>query len=212
MLYPRMTDDGELIQDNQMVGYKEHMTQKHRILYLDGVITGDTAPRHLLEALDTLSQAPIKLFITSPGGDLDSTFLFYDVMKGIQSPIITIGEYCSSAAAIILAAGSKRYLRPHAKVMLHLPAGQMGGDSKDWDIQHKQMEAYRDKVVGILIECGAKKSREEILSDIDRDYWLEPKEAIEYGLADEIFSPEIWQSWIKEGGNAGLTRFTCQER
>ena len=73
----------------------------------------------------------------------------------------------------------------------------MGGDSKDWDIQHKQMESYRDKVVGILIECGAKKSREEILSDIDRDYWLEPKEAIEYGLADEIFSPEIWQSWIK---------------
>lgn len=199
MLYSRTARVGGrdiLVAENQCVGYKEHMTQKYRILYLDGVITGDSSPRQLLGALDSLSSKPIKLFITSHGGDLDTTFLFYDVMKRIKSPIITIGDYCGSAAAIILAAGSRRYLSPHAKVMLHLPAGQMGGDARDWDIQHKQMENYRNKVVDILIECGAKKSHNEILKDIDRDYWMEPEEAIEYGLADSILSKEDWLEWI----------------
>jgi ATP-dependent Clp protease protease subunit len=200
MLYPRIArvDDRDvLVEDSQMIGYKEHMTQEYRILYLDGVISGDSSPRQLIGALDTLSHEPIKLFITSPGGDLDTTFLFYDVMKRIQSPIITIGDYCASAAAIILAAGSKRYLSPHAKVMLHLPAGQMGGDARDWDIQHKQMEKYRNRVVDILIECGAKKSKDEILDDIDRDYWLEPSEAIAYGLADEVIDNKVWGEMIK---------------
>ena len=202
MLYPRtvlLNERDILVSDDQITGYKEHMTQEHRTLYLDGVISGDSSPRQLLGALDTLSHDPIKLFITSPGGDLDTTFLFYDVMKRIQSPVTTIGDYCASAAAILLAAGSKRYLSPHAKVMLHLPAGQMGGDARDWDIQHRQMEKYRKAVVDILRECGVKKSSEEILTDIDRDYWMCAEEAIAYGLADEILTKEIWQSWIKEG-------------
>jgi len=199
MLYPRIARVGEkdvTIADYEMVGFKEHMTQEYRTLYLDGVISGDSSPRQLLGALDTLSHDPIKLFITSPGGDLDATFLFYDVMKRIKSPVITIGDYCASAAAIILAAGNKRYLSPHAKVMLHLPAGQMGGDARDWDIQHKQMEKYRNKIVDLLIKCGAKKSSAEILNDIDRDYWMEPGEAIEYGLADGILTSELWEEWI----------------
>ena len=203
MLYPRtinLNDLDVLVDDSQMVSYKEHMTQEYRTLYLDGVITGDSSPRQLMGALDTLSHNPIKLFITSPGGDLDTTFLFYDVMQRIQSPIITIGDYCASAAAILLAAGSRRYLSPHAKVMLHLPAGQMGGDARDWDIQHKQMEKYRKAVVDILRECGVKKSSEEILTDIDRDYWMSAEEAIDYGLADEIMSKEVWQNMV-EGGN-----------
>lgn len=201
MLYPRTVElngKDELVTNEQMVNYKEHMTQEHRTLFFSGAITGETDSRHLLLAMDSLSHDPIKLFITSPGGDLDTTFLLYDTMKSLQSPVITIGEYCASAAAILLAAGSKRYLRPHAKVMLHLPAGQMGGDAKDWDIQHKQMEKYRNTVVDILRECGAKKSPQEILADIDRDYWMEPGEAIEYGLADEVLTKEIWRSWMKE--------------
>ena len=201
MLYPRIgLVDGfeELINENQCVGYKEHMADAHRILYLSGVITGDMDNHNLLMTLDSLSHDPIKLFITSPGGDIDATFLLYDTFKLLGSPVITVGRYCASAAAILLAAGSKRYLYPHSKVMLHLPAGQMGGDARDWDIQHKQMTRYKDKIVEILCECGAKKKREEILEDIDRDYWMEPDEAIAYGLADELMNPKIWQSWIKE--------------
>jgi len=197
VLYPRQLENGLLVSDDQMVGYREYMTQNHRILFLSGVITGETESQNLLLALDSISHDPIKLVITSPGGDLDSTFLFYDTMKMIKSPVETVGRYCASAAAIILAAGCKRYLFPHAKVMLHLPAGQMGGDAKDWDIQHKQMEKYRSTVVDILHDCGAKKSSVEILSDIDRDYWMEPEEAIEYGLADSIMDYKSWNKWIK---------------
>ena len=198
MLYAR-TFNNKLVQDNQMVGYREHMTTEHRILFLTGPLTGDTEPHNLMMALDTISHDPVKLIITSPGGELDSTFLFIDTMKMIKCPVETIGRYCASAAAIILASGAKgkRYLLPHAKVMLHLPAGQMGGDSKDWEIQHKQMLGYKNRIVDILCECGVTKTREEILADIDRDFWLDPQEAIDYGLADQILTTEMWQEWIK---------------
>ncbi len=198
MIYPRIVSlngKDELVSDNEMVTYREHMQQKHRLLYISGVITGETSAHDLLLALDTLSHEPIKLVITSAGGDLDSAFLLYDTMKLIKSPIETCGRYCASAAAMLLAAGSKRYLFPHCKIMLHLPAGQMGGDARDWEIQVKEMQKYKNRVVDILKECGVKKSREEILFDMDRDFWLTPKEAIEYGLADEIMTPEIWREW-----------------
>ena|SRR3990167_8183068 len=200
MLYPRKTIlNGKeiLVEDSQMCGYKEHMTQNHRTMFLNGVISGETDSRHLLLALDSLSHDPITINITSPGGDLDSTFLFIDIMKLIKSPVITIGEYCASAACLILASGDKRYLYPHAKVMLHLATGQMGGDYKDFAIQHKLMCDYQDKIVDILQEAGVKKSKEEILADIDRDYWLEPPDALSYGLADEIMTKEKWGEMIK---------------
>jgi len=205
MLYPRITKVGKtylLVDDTMMVGYKEHMTQEHRTLFLSGVISGEMDPQNLLLALDSPkvnpNHAPIKLFITSPGGDLESTFLFIDTMKTIQSPIITIGRYCASAACLILASGKERYLYPHAKTMLHLATGQMGGDYKDFAIQHKLMTSYQNKIVDILTDAGVKKTRDEILLDIDRDFWLDPQEAIDYGLADKILKPEIWREWINE--------------
>lgn len=197
MLYSRETKAGKLVDEGQMVGYREHLSTHYRVLFLTGLITGETESCNLLVALDSLSHLPIKLVITSPGGDLDSAFLFYDTIKLIKSPIETLGRYCASAAAMILAAGRKRYLMPHARVMLHLPGGQMQGDAHDWAIQQRQMVKYEDKMVDILIECGAKKSHEEIVADIDRDLWLEPDETIAYGLADEIMTPEILEGWLK---------------
>ena len=196
MLYPRtiiLNGKEVLVNGEQLTGFREHLTREHRIVFLHGLITGTFEVHDIIMALNSISHDPIKLMITSPGGELDSAFLLYNTMKLIKSPIYTIGRYCASAAAIILAAGSKRYLYPDAKIMLHLPAGQMTGDAKDFDIQHRQMGMYRKKVVDILLKCGATKTYDEILSDIDRDFWLEPKEAIEYGLADEILTPEIWE-------------------
>ncbi len=205
MIYPRTIElNGEesLVADDQMVGYKEHLTQKHRILFMTGVFAGETDSHNLLMALDTLSHAPIKLVITSAGGELDSAFLLYDTMKLVCSPIITIGRYCASAAAMLLAAGKKRYLLPHAKVMLHLPSSFFSKDTaiqlQDMEIIHRESRKYKERMVEILLECGVKKSREELLVDIDRDFWLDPKEAIAYGLADEILTPKIWQEMIRE--------------
>jgi len=200
MLYPRKTPlrKGEaLVSDEQGVGLTEHMGNCHRILFLSGTITGEMELHNLLMTLDSFSHDPIRIIITSTGGDLDSTFLLYDTIKLIKSPVETLGRFCASAAAIVLAAGSKRYLLPNCRTMLHLPSGMMAGDSRDFDIQHKQMESYRNKMADILIECGVKKTREEILTDIDRDFWLDADEACRYGLADEIMSKDTWQSWIK---------------
>ncbi len=196
MLYPRLAKINEqdvLVDDSQCVGYKEHLADQYRILFISGAITGDMEIHNLLMSLDSISHDPIKLVITSIGGDLDSTFLFIDTMKLIQSPTITVGRYCASAASLILASGKERYLFPHAKTMLHLATGLMGGDYKDFAIQHKLMVSYQDKIVDILTEAGVKKSRSEILTDIDRDFWLDSQEAIEYGLADKIMTPEIWK-------------------
>jgi ATP-dependent Clp protease protease subunit len=60
------------------------------------------------------------------------------------------------------------------------------------------MEKYKNRMIDILCENGATKTRAEIIQDMDRDYWMEANEAIEYGLADKIVTPEIWESWIKE--------------
>ena len=205
MLYPRTTTlNGEqvLVDENQMTAYKEHLQREHRILFLTGILSGETESHNLLMAMDSPkinpNHDPIKLVITSAGGELDSTFLFYDTMKLVQSPIEVVGRYCASAAVLLLAAGTKgkRYLYPHAKVMLHLPTGQFGGDPKDIKIQQIEMVKYQNQILKILKECGVTKSREEILTDIDRAFWLEPEEAIEYGLADAIFTPKVWQEWL----------------
>ena len=205
MLYPRIVKlNGRevLVDDGQCVGYKEHMLQEHRILFFSGQIGGEMDSHNLLMALDSLSNDPIKLIITSPGGDLDSAFLFYDTMRLVKSPIITIGRYCASAAAMFLAAGSKRYLYTHAKVMLHLPSNYFAKDTaipvQDLEIIHRESKKYKERMIEVILECGVKKSREQLLIDIDREFWLDAKEAIEYGLADEILTPEVWQSWVKE--------------
>ncbi len=198
MLYPRTLADGTiLVNEEQMVGVREHLSNRSRILFLTGPLTGEMEAQNTLLAFDSLSHEPIRLVITSPGGDLDSTFLFYDTIRLIKSPVLTLGRYCASAAVLLLAAGKKRYLMPHAKVMLHLPSGQIAGDARDWDIQHKEMNKYKERMVDILKDCGAKKSRDEILADVDRDFWLEPEEAIEYGLADEIMTPKVLDRWLK---------------
>lgn len=204
MLYPRITKlNGKeaLVNNEEMVGYREHMAQEHRTLFLNGVIgmkcascgSGDIETMGLLLALDEFPYAPIKLVINSLGGSLDATFLLIDIMKIIESPVITMGIFSASAACLLLAAGSKRYLLSHSKTMLHLATGQMGGDYKDFAIQHKQMVDYQEKIIDILQKSGVKRNRDEILEDMDREFWLEPDEAIEYGLADEIFTPEKWK-------------------
>jgi len=196
MLYPRVTEKGKLVADDQVVGVREHLSRRNRIIFLSGQI-GEAEVLNGFLALDSLSNEPIKLVITSGGGDLDIAFLLYDTINLIRSPVWTFGRYCASAACLLLAVGQKRYLSPHAKVMLHLPSGQAMGDARDWEIQHAEMQKYKNKMVDVLIECGVQKERESILKDIDRDKWFEPEEAIAYGLADKVMNKETMGEWLK---------------
>lgn len=200
MLYPRLDKENRLVADEQLVGVREHLASKHRVLHLSGPITRDNELAGVLLALDSLSTDPIKLIITSPGGDLDSAYLLYDTLKLLGSPVWTLGRYAASAAVPLLAVGQKRYLLPHAKVMLHLPATyfrEIALEHVELEIYQREAKKYKDRLVEILVECGATKGEEEILGDIDHDFWLEPKEAIEYGLADEVMTKEVLGAWLR---------------
>ena len=124
--------------------------------------------------------------------------MFYDTMQLIHAPIYTLCRYAASAAVIPLAAGSKRYVLPHSKTMLHLPSGGVEGDVTDIKVQTKQIEKIYDTMVNILVDCGVKKTRKAIKADIkqQRQVWMDAQETINYGLADEIMTPEIMRDWL----------------
>ena len=199
MYYPRIAKIPEgytLVGDRSLVETREHLAMEHRVIHMKGEISHESDFAALLFAMDSVSQEPIKLIIDSPGGLLDTAFLYCDTFDLLRSPIYTLGRFCASAAVLILARGDKRYLLPHSKVMLHLPVGGGTGDSKDIKIITEQINLYQDKIVNLLQDCGVKKSSEEILEDIDRAFWLEPKDAIAYGLADEIMTKDVMADWL----------------
>jgi ATP-dependent Clp protease, protease subunit len=197
MLYPRHDKTGKLVDEGQMVGCKEHLSSKHRVLNMYGEIGSEIDSINLLLALDSISHDPIKIIINSSGGLLDYAFLFYDTIKLIESPVITLATWCCSAAVMVMAVGSKRYVMPHSKIMIHLPSTRFQGDAKDLEIAKAEMDKYKNQLVDILIECGAKKTKDDILKDIDREYWMGAQETIDYGLADAIVDKETIQGWLK---------------
>ena len=190
------------IKDDQMRSVKEYLLDEHRIVFLQGVITSgadqvDSA--NLILALAAHSSAPIKMFITSPGGVVDTAMMIYDTMRMVDVPIITVGRYCASAAAILMAAGSKRYLWPQAKMMLHLPSGQMAGNSAELQIQKEEMDKTKQSMIDALVECGVSKTPRQILKDINNgDKWFNAKEAIAYGMADGVVTKELLKGWLKK--------------
>lgn len=196
MLYPRKDEKGRLVSVDQMVTAREHLYTQHRIVVVTGEITGETASTDLMLALDSLCQDPMKILITSPGGSVAGAFFLCDAFKLAQSPVYTIGRFCCSAATLLLAAGDRRYVFPHARIMLHLPSAMLGGDSRDIEIQQTEMRKSQDAIIELLQEHGVKRTKNQILQDIDRDYWMSSEEAIAYGLADEIITPETMKEWL----------------
>lgn len=199
MIYPRITPDGKLIDEGQMVGGKEHLSSQHRFLSVSGTIGDEIDACNLLLAFDSMSHKPIKLSVHSPGGSVDSAFMFYDTFKQIKSPIYTWGRICCSAAVILLAGGQRghRFLSPHSKVMLHLVSGTVSGNQEEIAIQNREMEDYQNKFIDVLRECGVKRVKKQIMGDIRKEFWLNAQEAIEYGLADKVMDKATLKEWFK---------------
>ncbi len=132
----------------------------------------------------------IKFFINSPGGVVTSGMVIYDTMQMIKSPVSTICMGLAASMGSILLSGGvkgKRMIYPHGEVMIHQPSlgGHIQGVSADLEIQAKQTQ--RVKLIGakILAEnCG--KTVPQIMKDFDRDYWMDAKEALEYGIVDHL--------------------------
>ncbi|HTI93647.1 MAG TPA: ATP-dependent Clp protease proteolytic subunit [Puia sp.] len=133
----------------------------------------------------------IKFFINSPGGVVTSGFVIYDTMKLLKSPVSTICMgLAASMGSILLSGGTKgrRFVYPLSEIMIHQPSlgGYMQGVSIDLEITAKQTRRVKDISARILAEnCGRKV--EQVMKDFDRDYWMDAKEAIDYGIVDAVF-------------------------
>jgi ATP-dependent Clp protease protease subunit len=132
----------------------------------------------------------IKFFINSPGGVVTSGMVIYDTMKLLKSPVSTVCMgLAASMGSILLSGGVKgrRFVYPHSEIMIHQPSlgGYMQGVSIDLEITAKQTKRVKEISARILAEnCG--KKLEQVLKDFDRDYWMDAKEAIEYGIVDQV--------------------------
>lgn len=160
-----------------------------RKIFMWGQVDDDSA-KHVIERLLYLEMiAPgkeIQLIINSPGGYVTSGLAIYDTMKSISSPISTV---CSGLAAsmgsILLSAGTKgrRFILPHARVMIHQPSGGANGRASDIEIQME--EIIKTKRLGAEIlaaNCGQK--IETIEKDFNRDHWMSADESVKYGIVD----------------------------
>ena len=164
-----------------------------REVYLWGVVDDKSAKEVVSKFLLLDADKPgeeIKFYINSPGGVVTSGMVMYDTMRMMKSPVSTICMGLAASMGSILLSGGvkgKRFIYPHGEVMIHQPSlgGFIRGVSADLEIQAVQTKKVKEIGAKILAQnCG--KTMEQIMKDFDRDYWMDAKEAIEYGIVDGI--------------------------
>jgi ATP-dependent Clp protease protease subunit len=164
---------------------------ENRIVFLQGEIYDGNANELVMKLLYLQSEnrkKEIHFYINSPGGSVTATMAIYDTMQVLTCPVQT---YCvglaASGGAVLLAGGTKgkRFALPHAKVMIHQPYGQVGGQVSDIEIQAEEILKTRDALNQILAHHTGQPI-ERIRKDTDRDRYLNAGEAKEYGLVDEV--------------------------
>ncbi|RIA93565.1 ATP-dependent Clp protease proteolytic subunit [Glomus cerebriforme] len=175
---------------------------KERIVCLNGHIEDSVASVVIAQLLFLEAEnpdKPISLYINSPGGCVTAGMAIYDTMQYIQSPVSTLcnGQACSMGS-LLLAAGEpgKRYALPNSSIMIHQPIGGATGQASDIAIHAKEILRVRERLNKIYKKHTKKHSLEEIEKAVERDYFMDAEEALEFGLIDkvlekrEIKSPE----------------------
>src|SRR6476469_6203048 len=164
---------------------------EQRKIFLWGVVDDKSAKditnRLLfLEAADPGKE--ITFYINSPGGVITSGMVIYDTMTMISSPVSTVCMgMAASMGSILLSGGKKgrRFIFPHGEVMIHQPSGGGQGTSADLEIMAEQIRKTKELGARILADnCG--QTFEKVMKDFDRDYWMDAKESIAYGIVDGV--------------------------
>ncbi len=164
---------------------------KERIIFLGSPIDDMVASLTIAQLLFLQSEDPTKdisLYINSPGGSVTAGMAIYDTMQFIKPDISTICVgMAASMAQVLLCAGAKgkRYALPHSRIMMHQPLGGTQGQATDIEIYTKEMLRIRDMLYGV-ISVHSGKDYETIKKDADRDNYMSPQEALDYGLVDKI--------------------------
>ncbi len=140
--------------------------------------------------LDSQSDDPIKLYINTPGGSADDGFAIFDLIRFVKAPVynISFGLNASAGTIILLGAPKERRLAlPNARIMIHQPSGGSRGRSSDIEITAEEILKLRHRANEVFAEeCG--RTVKQVEKDTDRDYWMSPEEAIEYGLVGRIIT------------------------
>ncbi|TMA59931.1 MAG: ATP-dependent Clp endopeptidase proteolytic subunit ClpP [Deltaproteobacteria bacterium] len=173
---------------------------RDRIVFLGSVVTDEIANLITAQLLFLESEDPEKdvhFYINSPGGSVTAGLAIYDTMQYIRPDVSTLclGQ-AASMAAWLLAAGAKgkRYALPHARIMLHQPLGGVQGQASDIDIQAREILRLREQLNNILTKHTGQ-SLQRIERDTDRDLFLTSKQALEYGLLDEVIVSRSTKKW-----------------
>jgi ATP-dependent Clp protease protease subunit len=164
-----------------------------RIIFLGTPIDDTVSNLMIAQLLHLESDDPdkdINIYINSPGGEITGLFAIYDTMQYIKPDVSTIciGQ-AASAAAVLLAAGTKgkRFVLPHARILIHQPHGGASGQAVDIEIQAKEIIRMRELLDNILAHHTGQEV-EKVARDTDRDFIMSALEAKDYGIVDEVIS------------------------
>jgi ATP-dependent Clp protease, protease subunit len=188
-------------QEPESNGKKESMHKlidlkfiEQRKIFLWGQVDDESAEDIVSKLLYLESIEPgtkITFFINSPGGVVTSGYSILDTMSLISSPVSTICMgLAASMGSILLSAGEKgqRFIYPMGEVMIHQPSiGLLQGSASDLEIHAKQIMKTKETAARILSE-NCNQPLEQILKDFERDYWMDAKESVEYGIVDGVYS------------------------
>jgi ATP-dependent Clp protease protease subunit len=168
----------------------DQLSFKSRFVLVFGEINHHVA-RTTCERLIALAQdsdAPVSVLISSPGGHVESGDAIHDVIRFINAPVTTIGTgwVASAGTHIFLAAPKERRVcLPNTRFMIHQPGGGAGGPATDIAIQAKEILRTRERIARVIARQTGK-DYERVLADMERDFWLNAQEAIEYGIVSRV--------------------------
>lgn len=163
---------------------------EERKIFLWGQVD-DRSAKHVIDRLmylDALETKDIHLYINSPGGYVTSGFAIYDCILSLKSDVSTICTgFAASMGSILLSVGAKgkRFIQPHARVMIHQPSGGARGPASDIEITAQEILKTKELSAKILAEnCG--QTIEKVMKDFNRDHWMSAEESVAYGIVDKV--------------------------
>ena len=171
---------------------------KERIIFVGTPVNDAVANLIIAQMLFLASEDPqkdISIYLNTPGGSVTAGLAIYDTMQYISTDVATIciGQ-ASSMGAVLLAGGTKgkRQTLPNARILLHQPMGGIGGQAADMEIHAREILKIRQQLNEILAECTGQ-PLDRVQQDTERDFFMSPDQAKEYGLIDEIIAPSVAQ-------------------
>ena len=166
---------------------------KERIIFLNGAVHDEVS--HTINAqlifLESQSgEKPIHFYINSPGGVVTAGMAIYDTMQYIKPPIYTyvMGQACSMGSLIAQSGEpGHRFMLKHARHMIHQPSGGFSGQATDIQIHANEIQRVKKELTDIYVKHNSKgKTYDELAKDMERDYFMNAQESLEYGLIDEV--------------------------